>query len=449
MPEEGSKNGEEVLQPDWQVVFRDELTALQKNGANHLPDELIDDEAARERTPPCRSPAETGDNYLTGICLSGGGIRSALVSLGAMERLAKSGILSRFDYLSTVSGGGYAGSAMSYFWAMKNKPDIKTKNPAWAKADHPFDVGNDAIDSIRRDYRKGLQAIEKRYSEDLAYADKHPRQTGTAESNTDDPTNADHNDGLSPTDRRDAAREKLFQETLGRKALLKLGTEGAWNRTEADTFAARYMSHLRTHVNYLMPKGAIDALRGGYVVARAILLNLFIWIILGAGLIELLQQVGIWINRPINVLPFALLGPVSTAENAFFGLLVLLAAILAVGFAIMMFAYSLSSYLVASETPSDETGMARSVERRALWIFSGAIGLTALVTWWISQPWGLFAAGAIVVAVLAYLFLAGSFATANDGERRNAGHKYRRRRFYERYAGKALLLLIVFSVIGL
>ncbi|MEM8915304.1 MAG: hypothetical protein AAGC83_05660, partial [Pseudomonadota bacterium] len=60
MPEEGPKNGEEVLQPDWQVVFRDELTALQKNGANHLPDELIDDEAARERTPPCRSPAETG-----------------------------------------------------------------------------------------------------------------------------------------------------------------------------------------------------------------------------------------------------------------------------------------------------------------------------------------------------------------------------------------------------
>lgn len=43
------------------------------------------------------------------ICLSGGGIRSATFSLGVLQGLAKAGKLSRFDYLSTVSGGGYIG----------------------------------------------------------------------------------------------------------------------------------------------------------------------------------------------------------------------------------------------------------------------------------------------------------------------------------------------------
>ena len=68
-----------------------------------------------------------------GICLSGGGIRSATYSLGVMQSLARShaqlpdrevpddppvplafvdSLLSRFDYLSTVSGGGYTGSAI-------------------------------------------------------------------------------------------------------------------------------------------------------------------------------------------------------------------------------------------------------------------------------------------------------------------------------------------------
>jgi hypothetical protein len=46
----------------------------------------------------------------TGLALSGGGIRSATLSLGMLQALARAGMLERFDYLSTVSGGGYAGS---------------------------------------------------------------------------------------------------------------------------------------------------------------------------------------------------------------------------------------------------------------------------------------------------------------------------------------------------
>src|SRR5690242_3219768 len=43
------------------------------------------------------------------LCLSGGGIRSATFGLGIIEGLSKLGLLDRFDYLSTVSGGGYVG----------------------------------------------------------------------------------------------------------------------------------------------------------------------------------------------------------------------------------------------------------------------------------------------------------------------------------------------------
>ena len=51
----------------------------------------------------------------TALCISGGGIRSATFALGALQELARRGILERFDYLSTVSGGGYIGSWLSSY----------------------------------------------------------------------------------------------------------------------------------------------------------------------------------------------------------------------------------------------------------------------------------------------------------------------------------------------
>jgi hypothetical protein len=49
-------------------------------------------------------------DWAAGLALSGGGIRSATFAMGAMVALSKRGLLQQFDYLSTVSGGGYAGS---------------------------------------------------------------------------------------------------------------------------------------------------------------------------------------------------------------------------------------------------------------------------------------------------------------------------------------------------
>jgi hypothetical protein len=47
------------------------------------------------------------------LCLSGGGIRSAAFGLGILQGLARRGLLDKFHYLSTVSGGGYIASWLS------------------------------------------------------------------------------------------------------------------------------------------------------------------------------------------------------------------------------------------------------------------------------------------------------------------------------------------------
>jgi Patatin-like phospholipase len=62
---------------------------------------------------------------LVGLSLSGGGIRSATFSLGVMQAMASADVLKRVDYLSTVSGGGYMGSSLTWLTselAAKDKP---------------------------------------------------------------------------------------------------------------------------------------------------------------------------------------------------------------------------------------------------------------------------------------------------------------------------------------
>src|SRR5688500_4035954 len=46
----------------------------------------------------------------TALCFSGGGIRSATFGLGVLRSLVRLRLLDSFDFLSTVSGGGYIGS---------------------------------------------------------------------------------------------------------------------------------------------------------------------------------------------------------------------------------------------------------------------------------------------------------------------------------------------------
>lgn len=68
-----------------------------------------------------KHPAKERPNY--GLALSGGGIRSAAFGTGVMQALhnkgfAKEGhptVFEKLQYLSSVSGGGYAGAALSWF----------------------------------------------------------------------------------------------------------------------------------------------------------------------------------------------------------------------------------------------------------------------------------------------------------------------------------------------
>lgn len=64
-------------------------------------------------------------NIWCGLGLSGGGIRSASLALGVLQALAEKDVLKHFDFLSTVSGGGYIGASLQWWWR-KPKPGTTT-----------------------------------------------------------------------------------------------------------------------------------------------------------------------------------------------------------------------------------------------------------------------------------------------------------------------------------
>jgi len=77
----------------------------------------------------------------TALCLSGGGIRSAAFSLGVLQGLAQNGLLARFDYLSTVSGGGYIGAWLSMLLHAR-KGDVAAVQAALAARESPPELRN-------------------------------------------------------------------------------------------------------------------------------------------------------------------------------------------------------------------------------------------------------------------------------------------------------------------
>jgi hypothetical protein len=81
----------------------------------------------------------------TALSISGGGIRSATFALGVMQGLARTRILEKFDYVSTVSGGGYIGSWLSSWvrrnpWGMRGVAAQLSTAPADPLASEPTPV---------------------------------------------------------------------------------------------------------------------------------------------------------------------------------------------------------------------------------------------------------------------------------------------------------------------
>jgi Patatin-like phospholipase len=93
-------------------IFALEIAAINERRSLHKRGRVALEEEGRlrDQTPVLRP---TSNSKLIGLALSGGGIRSAAFCLGALQALEARGLMSKIDYLSSVSGGGYIGISMT------------------------------------------------------------------------------------------------------------------------------------------------------------------------------------------------------------------------------------------------------------------------------------------------------------------------------------------------
>ncbi|MBK1833158.1 GMC family oxidoreductase [Roseibacillus ishigakijimensis] len=102
--------------------------------------------AERRRVARLPQAADTPANGLPadtlGLALSGGGVRSATFSLGFLQALAEKNLLRRVDYLSTVSGGGYAGGFLGRLFT---RPQVTNAPPDSSEAADPVGKVQDLL----------------------------------------------------------------------------------------------------------------------------------------------------------------------------------------------------------------------------------------------------------------------------------------------------------------
>jgi hypothetical protein len=91
-----------------------------------------------------------------GLALSGGGIRSATFNLGLLEGLHRLNLLPLFDYVSTVSGGGYIGSFWSEWLARQQEKIAAIERSVGCDDSHP-QVPPDELFPSHRDIGSGPQ----------------------------------------------------------------------------------------------------------------------------------------------------------------------------------------------------------------------------------------------------------------------------------------------------
>ena len=102
---------------DFHDVLREELDTIREKEEGKEDDDQI---------------ARAHREQLVGLAFSGGGIRSATFNLGVLQSLARMKLLSRFNYLSTVSGGGYIGSwLMAWIKRQEMKEVARSLIPEW------------------------------------------------------------------------------------------------------------------------------------------------------------------------------------------------------------------------------------------------------------------------------------------------------------------------------
>jgi len=118
-------------------MFNPGSNKIRKSGYAKKPEDVIEEE---------KKHLDLKNKKVTGLAISGGGIRSASFGLGVMQALVNNNKFSDIDYMSTVSGGGYLGSALT--WALHQDKNAGTnpenfplgKNPVKINKDEPAEM---------------------------------------------------------------------------------------------------------------------------------------------------------------------------------------------------------------------------------------------------------------------------------------------------------------------
>lgn len=92
---------------------------------------------------------QSGHGPLSALCLSGGGIRSATFNLGVIQTLARIGLLGKFDYLSSVSGGGYIASWLRAWMHRRGVTEVVRELGKGARGCDPLNIEPKPVVNLR------------------------------------------------------------------------------------------------------------------------------------------------------------------------------------------------------------------------------------------------------------------------------------------------------------
>ncbi|MEZ5935807.1 MAG: patatin-like phospholipase family protein [Alphaproteobacteria bacterium] len=170
---------------------------------------------------------------LIGLALSGGGIRAASFSLGVLQAMANADRLKHVHYMSTVSGGGFIGSSLSWFighGACRNHPDATAADGRFEAASAYFPFG------------------AKEHAELVTRDDSSRREDERAAIDDE----ADDSERLRHQAAWTNAREKRAQQT-------------------------RILSHIRQNGSYLNPRGGWDIIILFATMLRFLIPSFFVY----------------------------------------------------------------------------------------------------------------------------------------------------------------------------
>jgi hypothetical protein len=217
--------------------------------------------------PPKDAIHKAHDMKLVGLAFSGGGIRSATFNLGILQGLADRNLLGKFDYLSTVSGGGYIGSWLEG-WIFRTGHQEKQRAPR--------EDQNGQEPSPKREYTTagGIKVVEKNLK-----SARLSREPGQEDRTEPQPIRflREYSNYLTPRNRLLSAdtwtmvaiylRNLLLNQTvltLFLFALLLLPYIAGW-------ITGRVQGLKSTHLEYVAPAAVLLALCFGMVNLRGLL----------------------------------------------------------------------------------------------------------------------------------------------------------------------------------